>query len=453
MSSQPTSSSSSQSQSSPEPPSEVYLAQLHQHFTSSRLHALEGRTEDELLPPSLFPPNAHWTSQEKDIFFHALSVHSRLRPDLIARDIKTKTLVDVCVYLDMLDEGLENLDDLEAQETRKNTQGNVKQSIRDNLPIAMEMTEQWCQFEMQQASLIAASHAKFHEQWLAQRHEEELEAKRKEIRAPDGGARDANNKRDRRGEKMRGKVIKEWLKEREEEWKVEERLERLGGDELRVMDMIVRAGEEKLNADEVGDGELTKSRAVTPVQESLRTSEEPQAGGRSPKSVNTDDEYVDPAVPTSPIRPPSSRSQPTTDDASPEYILTLSPKSRRRFQKRMYMRRKRAQTSGRTIENDPGRLKPGRKADFCATRNQKKVRVQVDESDGEDVPSVGASRPPQSEVGSPEVTRTTRHPHKSGKTKTYKTLAELEEIGMTHEALKEEGLDLFRFRVFHGLMK
>ena len=210
--------SNASSRASPEPPSQVYLAQLHDHFADSRLHSLGSRNDDDSLLPSVFPPNAHWMSKEKDLFFHALAIHSRLRPDLIARDVKTKTLVDVCVYLDMLEEGLENLDDIKAQERSNQSKRKVKEFIRDELPIAMEMSEQWCHFEARQTSLIAASVEKLHEIWLVQSHEAEVEAKRRVLRAPKGGARDEQNRRERRGEKMRGREVQSWLKERKVEW-------------------------------------------------------------------------------------------------------------------------------------------------------------------------------------------------------------------------------------------
>jgi hypothetical protein len=44
-------------------------------------------------------------SAEKALFFRALSVHFRLRPDLIAAGIGTKSTADVAVYLSLLREG------------------------------------------------------------------------------------------------------------------------------------------------------------------------------------------------------------------------------------------------------------------------------------------------------------------------------------------------------------
>ena len=51
--------------------------------------------------PRIFSPSSYWSSDEKDLFFHGLAVYSRSRPDLIAESIKIKTILDVCLYLDV----------------------------------------------------------------------------------------------------------------------------------------------------------------------------------------------------------------------------------------------------------------------------------------------------------------------------------------------------------------
>ena len=580
--------SNASSRASPEPPSQVYLAQLHDHFADSRLHSLGSRNDDDSLLPSVFPPNAHWTSKEKDLFFHALAIHSRLRPDLIARDVKTKTLVDVCVYLDMLEEGLENLDDIKAQERSNQSKRKVKEFIRDELPIAMEMSEQWCHFEARQASLIAASEEKLHEIWLVQSHEAEVEAKRRELRAPKGGARDEQNKRDRRGEKMRGKEVQSWLKERKVEWEVEERLERLGADDLRALDMILRGTEvptrvDDGDVDEGGDegggatnpanaqrleqeGHLTQNKAqatlfspcgppgpsnVPPVGVPVlpnylqlelgpRAPQDFLASNIPPVPTSFDESLIDPTLrgssvhtlaprpqtlvlandtrdlhpdsnllshatfshsqllisgqPPSIIKPvlappaasithpPVTRAQSwtrssgfvaddtTADDApSEEQALSLSPKSRRRLQKRMYMRRKRAQLTGRGVDTDPRKLKPGRKS-YQASDDKQRVDPTMDE-DGEhiDIDMTMESTVPnldpatsvanveahtsRERLPSDETRKIGRHPHPSGLTRPYKARVELESIGMSTEVMKNEGLDLLRFSAFHRLTR
>ena len=40
-----------------------------------------------------------WSADERATFFHALGIHSRLRPDLVARDIRTRSVIEVCVAI------------------------------------------------------------------------------------------------------------------------------------------------------------------------------------------------------------------------------------------------------------------------------------------------------------------------------------------------------------------
>lgn len=46
----------------------------------------------------------HWSADERATFFHALGVHSRLRPDLVARDIRTRNVIEVCVAIQHFDQ-------------------------------------------------------------------------------------------------------------------------------------------------------------------------------------------------------------------------------------------------------------------------------------------------------------------------------------------------------------
>lgn len=79
---------------------------LQQHILHTQRHA-EGIDDivwgPDDLPHTVFPPGIVWTSEEKHLFFHALTRHSRFRPDLIASCIQTKSAVDVSAYLDVLE--------------------------------------------------------------------------------------------------------------------------------------------------------------------------------------------------------------------------------------------------------------------------------------------------------------------------------------------------------------
>ena len=110
---------------------------IHQKFVQEHL---KGTLNDEQpLLPAFFPPSSYWTSHEKDSFFHGLAVHSRLRPDLIAESIKTKTTFDVCLYLDILQTASSHL---------------PLESFRNSLEPAMEVSSKWIQNEEQIATVL-----------------------------------------------------------------------------------------------------------------------------------------------------------------------------------------------------------------------------------------------------------------------------------------------------------
>ncbi|KAF9012334.1 hypothetical protein BDQ17DRAFT_1419724 [Cyathus striatus] len=79
-----------------------YLAHFRTHVAEIQ-DTLNGR-QGTPLPPSFVSPTSFWTALEKDAFFHSLSLHSRLRPDLIAASIRSKTTLDVCAYIDLLEQ-------------------------------------------------------------------------------------------------------------------------------------------------------------------------------------------------------------------------------------------------------------------------------------------------------------------------------------------------------------
>ncbi|KAG8858919.1 hypothetical protein FRB96_004739 [Tulasnella sp. 330] len=83
-----------------------YVDDLQQHILHIQRHANgidEALWGPDDLPHTIFPPGIVWTPEEKGLFFHALTRHSRFRPDLIASCIQTKSAVDVSLYLDALE--------------------------------------------------------------------------------------------------------------------------------------------------------------------------------------------------------------------------------------------------------------------------------------------------------------------------------------------------------------
>jgi len=120
------------------------------HITQFRVHQkfvqahLKGTLDDEQpLLPAFFPPSSYWSSAEKDLFFHALAVYSRFRPDVIAESIKTKSIFDVCLYLDIL------------QTASSHTPSEIHGSFfRSSLEPAMEVSSTWIQNEEKIAATL-----------------------------------------------------------------------------------------------------------------------------------------------------------------------------------------------------------------------------------------------------------------------------------------------------------
>lgn len=89
-----------------EPLNSAYLTDLQNHYKHVINHNKGFDTElwgDEDLPFSVLPPASIWSPSETKMFFAALARYSRLRPDLIAESITTKSITEVGVYLDVLE--------------------------------------------------------------------------------------------------------------------------------------------------------------------------------------------------------------------------------------------------------------------------------------------------------------------------------------------------------------
>ncbi|KAG8952104.1 dihydrolipoamide dehydrogenase precursor [Tulasnella sp. 424] len=117
-----------------------YLDDLRNHC--EHVHNHTNGLDDALwgpedLPFSVLPPSTVWSPDEKHTLFRALSRHSRLRPDLIAESIGTKSTVEVCVYLETL-------------ENRRGEDIGIR-----GFPSALEVTDAIVNFEMDQAKTLA----------------------------------------------------------------------------------------------------------------------------------------------------------------------------------------------------------------------------------------------------------------------------------------------------------
>lgn len=135
---------------------------------------------------------------------------------------------------------------------------------------------------------------------------------------------------------------------------------------------------------------------------------------------------------------PNSSGEPSPKQDSTGLLAGLSPVSRRRYQKRLYMRRKRASTSGITaIDDSLERLKPGRKkAKRSLSPGSEMPRVpELPTSVARDVEDKEDTAP-VSRTDEPNVTQK-RYPHAK-----QVVINELRDFGLNADDLRRSGVDV-----------
>ncbi|EIW59330.1 uncharacterized protein TRAVEDRAFT_71439 [Trametes versicolor FP-101664 SS1] len=483
----------------------AYLALYHTHLDDFRAH-LAGRDGSEPLPASYFPPNACWSAAEKDAFFRGLAIHSRLRPDLIAEEVKTKTVPDVCVYLALLEEATH-----EASRTTVYVGAETRpvdpRLPRQELPAAVEVSDMWLQLEERMSGALVDPDT-LQREAVAKEREKEVHTRQASIRARKGQARTASNDRDREGERQRRKDFNAWFAEAKAQWEAEDAWGALDHSSLSALDRMLREDEEGYAV-----GELPEDAEDLVYQheglETLEAKLPSSPTGLRGTPLAPGEELIDPillqlsrpdtamsyASSSEPASyslvdpgslPPSTHLQPSTPpfppashitdpaplpvplppsildtsaafladdgsigDAAEEDIASMSPVSRRRFKKRLYMRRKRAQASGRTADENTTRLKPGRKP-------KERLPRKTDASTVASSPMVVDNQPlpdePEQPFVEPDASQY-RHPHMSGRTLPYKRQIQFAYIGIDAQRLYQEGLGLFHFRTISKLMQ
>jgi hypothetical protein len=160
----------------------------------------------------------------------------------------------------------------------------------------------------------------------------------------------------------------------------------------------------------------------------LRLEEEADSGDELEEESEPSITPHHPAASSSSPDPPSPNGDTEDEDLSAN-PSRLSPASRRRIRKRLYMRCKRAKASGGVAQLNPARLKPGRKA--SAMSKYKQPRVDDDSED---------------ETGNP------KQPAR-GNTRPYKIQRELERLGIGADYLHENGMGLFHLSALGCLMR
>jgi hypothetical protein len=304
-----------------------YLTSYRAHIYQTQAH-LAGN-DGTLVPSSFIPPAGYWSSADKNAFFHGLSVYSRLRPDLIAECIPNKSIADVCVFMDLLEDATKD-DDVE---------------MRDNGDIAMEVSEEWIMAEERAAESLLGVEAIWEEQAIENRRQQEIEEKKATLRAARGESK-AVGGRDRDGEKQRHVELKQWVRKQQPHRDREGVLQSLDLKALKTLDGFLRTEEVKDDEERVAK---VLQRDMGPGNESIAIA----------------------------LDGSGSRSTTLPADTIPRDV---SPSSRLRIQKRLHMRRKRAERAGIAVSTDLSRLKVGRKHSMKALKHgpsfSSKLRAQ-----------------------------------------------------------------------------
>ncbi|KAG6811894.1 hypothetical protein H0H92_005352 [Tricholoma furcatifolium] len=469
-----------------------YSSHFREHLAQVRAH-LAGVDGDDP-PPSFIPPTGYWTPSEKNAFFHSLGIYSRLRPDLIAGSIGTKSVVDVCAYIDSLDDAI-------ARDRRSLLP-------RSDLPSAHEVSNAWIQREEGMAEDIIPLETIWTRDSLVQQREEELSSWKASHTAAtglEGGADD--------------EASEIWEHDRRRHWRREDALSKLDCHHLTVMERMLRNAEAG-NVD-VEDA-LPEDQNPEPVPSPLSDA---KLSDRAPNTSFVADEMIDPVLlqlsglpvpdqssikdPASQRRPEhlpldmlafSAASSPPPPPSAPAPLVTqplessrlaspvgdaesaidhtgLSPASRRRIQKRLHMRRKRAAQRGEVVIEDHAKLRPGRKVkDSKAPKPRGKSAacrdepVQPDGGEAEqdaqmDVDqNVGGGASPTDLMPPPEeaecdeddgddsdASRGHRR-RTSGMTKPYKIKKDFATMGIDADTLIDRNLGLFHLSTLSKLM-
>lgn len=477
-----------------------YVNLFESHLNHFNDHLSGTDRVDGALPPSYFPPYGFWTSEEKNLFFHALSVHSKLRPDLIAEEIPGKNLVDILIYLDMLDSA--------AVKDVSRKRG------RAAFEAAFEVSDEWVIFEEEQARVVVEKEVEWEKDYRAEWRLGVLREKEGEVRSSIGESGGGGRSKEER--RRINLEVRQMQTEMNRQWQKADYLKELSGPHLRAIDYILREAEEPTERRETLEEELVGHDLDPPqpdvvvanavsdavIDPALLAISRPRTPPPQPMHVN---EFLADKVPpldfsTSPassLQPPTPNQLGHGRSTSPQdelgltarALAALSPRSRRRHQKRLYMRRKRAQATGGTVSASVARLKPGRKTNKKLERQLAKAKdreerelaqlnglpngedasVNLDdagftitaEETKEEYLDVNAGKE-EFEVslhkgdseGSESEGRVEdhRHPNVGGTTLPYKIIQVLSNMGCDAATLEEGGLGLFHLTSLHKIM-
>ncbi|KAJ7497315.1 hypothetical protein FB451DRAFT_1210947 [Mycena latifolia] len=390
--------------------SEPYVSAYEKHLEQLRAH-LSGNTAQPL-SPSFVHPAGYWTSREKDYFFHALAVHSRLRPDLIAESVKSKNVLDVCAYIDALDEAAAARP-LELSPLRSALEG------------AMEVSDSWVQYEEEQASVLT----KLEVGW------------------------EGEAKEHRRSVLLAGRFQDQpaywsWKQEQEDQWAKQDVLAQLGLQHLQIMNRLIQNVDANPRETEPPLPPTPTDVLIDPVLLALPLS------GSSPPTLQPvpSQEHTTRPSPNSPaLAGPSS---PILNSHQPPSDGHLSPASRRRLQARLYMRKRRAQKAGTEVNLTPALLSHRRRRpkEYVPKPNPPKKKQRkpkkLNQGDPDDEQEDESHQPNlDADAYAPDDGRIVR-----GITRPYQILATFKDRGIDGNMLIESGFDIFNLSNIGKLM-
>jgi hypothetical protein len=447
-----------------QPLSAFYLAELRDHIAATAAHhAGNDLTSESALCGSVLPPGAYWTVQEKNAFFHGLSAHSRLRPDLIAQEIGTKTLFDVLVFLDALDEG-------NCEVGRKKTRWDAGME-------SIEVSDAWVKEEMKLAEAVAQGE----EDWLFPASSARSLA-RAGLEDVPSSACSPEDQALLALDKSYFRALDTILRE-EDDMNDDPETDPPSGQES--VKTPPNRGDNLADPALVSSTEMNATALSQPtwdVLPPLASSSQPDFGDSlDPSSLPHISQQVDelafptqsthnlpdislafahsqsqPSTPPPHVKPAQSESADEMEDPA-----LLSPCSRRRQQKRLHMRRKRALLRGEGAEDAVEHVRPlkrGRKAGTSTAPSQtsspatsiatgKRKRDPEASSDEEepDGHATSSDEDGDDEDGASESGRANKKKKSSGPRGKKKALNILATAGIDADVLRTRGLDLFYY--------
>lgn len=393
-------------------------------------HISQLTSTDEELPPSFLFPHSYWTTAQKTAFYKSLVRHTRWRPELIAADLDgEKSIAEICSYIELLEQA--------SSRIRRRSSTSFA---------AREVTESWIILEEILCAELSQNENKWHTSSLKRKRNSRL----KEIKRLEYGSKDSKEDQAIESESLTDGVdslaweerFRSRKKELRTKWKREDLLMSLDARHLRTLDTMVLAPENKEQEQELGPITLY-GRPAHDVN--------PQPNDPARRTTSTSPRFIgiDTNQQNNSILPEKTVSSAVNESQLPDTYRDLSPVSRRRLRKRLWMRQKRAQKSGislETVSRDITKLKRGRKPNANHASNANLEDTIIPDSTG-----VGASCRTGTAVSQ-------QHPeNKLSEETSHKRdpfgWSKLTSLGIDGRSLRADGIDLFHLEKLSNLTR